>query len=195
NAPVLTCSGFSTVDAELMARGFLELRKIRPDVLLLMTGGRIPAFEAAIRKAGAAQSVLHLGTLPYEKLGEALACGDVMWQPYGDAPVDLARFPNRFGEYIAAGRPIATNPGGDHSVIVQAEDIGVVTPVEPQATAEGIAALLDDPVRCARMGAHARELAVTRFSWRTIAAQAAELYEELLLDQSDTRGRPAARRL
>ena len=163
-----------------MLDSFLELHRLRPRLRLLMTGGEIRAFEQAARAAGARDAILHLGVQPYEKLGEALACADIMWLPYGEAPVDVARFPNRFGEYIAAGRPIATNPGGDHAVIVEQEGIGITTPAQPKATALGIAALLDDPERRAQMGDRARELAEGAYSWKSIACSVSDLYEELL---------------
>lgn len=180
DAEVLACSGFSSLDMQLMLQSFLELRKMRPQVKLLMTGAELPAFAEAARLAGAERSILHLGMQPYEKLGEALACGDVMWLPYGAAPVNAARFPNRLGEYMAAGRPIATNPGGDHAVVVEREGIGITTPAEPRATALGVAALLDDRHRADEMGRRARQLAEGPYSWSSIACTVAGLYEELL---------------
>lgn len=179
-AELLVCAGFSSLDAGLMVEAFLELRKIRPAVRLLMAGGEIPEFEAAMRAAGEQGGILHVGMQPYEKLGEVLACGEVMWLPYGESPVDIARFPNRFGEYIAAGRPIATNRGGDHAAIVEREGIGIATTSDARVSAVGIAALLDDAPRREQMGRRARALAEGTYSWQALASCVAELYEELL---------------
>ena len=126
------------------------------------------------------RQVRHFGTVPYEQLGEILSCGDVMLLPYTNTTINIARFPNRFGEYLAAGRPIITNRIGDHAVVVEQERIGMVTEPDSQSFAEGIASLLESPTQLGEMGKRARILAETRFTWRAIAAPIAKLYAELI---------------
>ncbi len=178
--PVLAYCGFSALDMGLLADSFSELVQLIPNVLLIRTGARVRPFETFVEQRGLSRQVRHFGAVPYEELGEILSCGDVMLLPYQEMSVNRARFPNRFGDYLAAGRPIATNRVGDHAAVVEQEGIGVVTAPNPRAFAEGIASLLEQPDQLAGMGTRARELAVTRFSWKRIAEPIAELYTELL---------------
>jgi glycosyltransferase involved in cell wall biosynthesis len=180
DCPVVAYCGFSSLDMELLADSFLKLVKLVPNVLLIMTGARIPAFNETMKQQGASRQVRHFGPVPYEQLGGILSCGDVMLLPYQDTSVNIARFPGRFGEYLATGRPIATNRIGDHALIVEQEQIGIATKPDARSFAEGIASLLQTPSRIAEMGKRARRLAETRFSWKAIAAPVAKLYAELI---------------
>jgi len=180
DCPVVVSCGISSLDMELLVHSFLELVRLVPNVHLIVVGTRIPASYGALGPYHARRQVHHFGIVPYEELGGVLSCGDVMLLPVLDTKVNVARFPSRFGEYIAAGRPIATNRVGDHAAIVECERIGIATRPDAQSFAEGIASLLKAPGRCAEMGKRARRLAETRFAWKTIAAPLAKLYSELI---------------
>jgi glycosyltransferase involved in cell wall biosynthesis len=177
---VLAYCGFSALDLDLLCETLLLLQKKIPDILLIMTGAKMQPFEEFIKKNKLMANVKHFGTLPYEDLGEILSCGDVMLLPYQNTTVNKARFPNRFGDYLAAGRPIATNNIGDHALIVKDEKLGVVTEPTAEAFAEGIVALLSQRGLLLQMGQNARRLAETQYTWKSVAQPMAELYAELL---------------
>jgi len=180
DCPVVAYCGFSSLDMELLADSFLELVKKIPDVHLIMTGARISVFDDVMKKNGIGNRVRHFGIVPYERLGDFLSCGDVMLLPYRNTAVNIARFPGRFGEYLAAGRAIATNRVGDHALVVEQERIGIATRPDARSFAAGIASLLKAPGLCEEMGRRARRLAETRFAWKTIAVPLAKLYSELI---------------
>jgi glycosyltransferase involved in cell wall biosynthesis len=144
-----------------------------------MSGRRFPLVEERAAAAGAAGRVVHVGVVPYRDLGSVIGCGDVMVVPYTDLPHNEARFPNRVGDYLAAGRPIATNPTGDLARLVTAEGIGVVAPQSPDAFARAILDLLRRGDVRDEMGRRARALAETTLSWRAVAAGVGDLYDEL----------------
>jgi glycosyltransferase involved in cell wall biosynthesis len=123
---------------------------------------------------------VHVGVVPYGELGSVMACGDVMVVPYTAQPHNEARFPNRAGDYLAAGRPIATNPTGDLARLVTSERIGIVATQTPEAFARAILELFRDPTVRTEMGSRARALAETTLSWRAIAACVGDLYDELV---------------
>ena len=102
-----------------------------------------------------------------------------MLLPLSDRPVNSARFPNRFGNYLAAGRPIATNPTGDVGEVVEREQVGIVAPDEPGAFADAVLRLLDDLPTCGAMGRRARDLAETRYSWPAAVEPAYLMYRWL----------------
>jgi glycosyltransferase involved in cell wall biosynthesis len=180
DALVLVHTGFAPFDDWLLGRVFADLAAREPRAWLVMTGRRVAAVDAAAASAGAADRVLQLGVLAYRELGDVMACGDVMLVPYTKRPHNTARFPNRVGDYLAAGRPVATNPTGDLGRLVVDEGIGIVAPEDPGAFASAVLDLLHRPQERATMGARARTLAETTFSWRARAETLDALYRELV---------------
>jgi glycosyltransferase involved in cell wall biosynthesis len=179
-AKVMVYCGFAVHDFDLIENAFIPLAQRRPDVHLLMTGIRIEGFEELVLKHNLMAQVHLLGVVPYDQLGEVMACGDVMLLPYGRSLVNIARFPNRFGDYLAAGRPVLTNAVGELGEVVVKEGVGLATEPDPRAFGVGMEELLSDPQRCSEMGARARHLAETRYSWSTWAQEVDALYKELL---------------
>ncbi len=180
DALVLVHTGFAPFDDWLLGRVFAELAVREPRAWLITTGRRIGAVDVAAASLGAVDRVLQLGVVAYRELGDVMACGDVMLLPYTNRPHNAARFPNRVGDYLAAGRPVATNPTGDLGRLVSAEAIGIVAPEDPGAFAGAVLELLHRPQERAAMGARARALAQTTFSWRARAETLDELYRELV---------------
>jgi glycosyltransferase involved in cell wall biosynthesis len=179
DALVLVHTGFAPFDDWLLAHAFAEIAAVEPRAHLIMSGRRFPLVEERAAAAGAAHRVVHVGVVPYRELGSVMACGDVMVVPYTAQPHNEARFPNRVGDYLAAGRAIATNPTGDLGRLVAMERIGIVAPETPEAFAHAILDLLRQPTVRAEMGRRARTLAETTLSWRTVAARVGDLYDEL----------------
>lgn len=176
-ALVLVHTGFAPFDGALLARTFAQVLREEPRAWLLMSGRRFPEVEEAARAEGAVDRVRHVGVVPYDDLGDVMAAGDVMVVPYASAPHNEARYPNRAGDYLAAGRPIATNPTGDLGRLVADERVGVVAP--PEAFGRAILDLLAADDERAELGRRARALAVSKLSWRHAAARVGELYDEL----------------
>ena len=182
DALIFVNSGFVSHDALLLGQTFVILARNNPRVILLLTGSETPEVRQLVHAAGVADQVRFLGIVPHENLGEVLACGDVMLLPYSNNPVNIARFPNRSGDYMAAGRPIATNLTGDLGQLVSKYKIGIAAPDEPEPFATAIQSLLNKPLLMAEMGAHARWLAETRFSWLALAKKLDQFYQFVVSD-------------
>ncbi len=119
--------------------------------------------------------------LPYNELGEVLASADVGVLPYTDRPLNSARYPNRVGDYLAAGRPVATNLTGDLGNLIRTERVGVTADENPDAFAAAIRDLFEHAHHRQEMGRRARALAETRLSWRAMAQRVQQLYEDLMV--------------
>lgn len=185
-ALVLVHTGFAPFDNWLLGRLVAEIATSEPRAHFVTAGRLLPVVDAAAAAVGAGERVLQLGTVAYHELADVMACGDVMLVPYTERPHNVARFPNRVGDYLAAGRPVATNATGDLGRLVTDEAIGIVAPEDPAAFADAVLELLRNPERRAEMGTRARVLAETTFSWRARAATLDDLYRELVA--ADGRG-------
>jgi glycosyltransferase involved in cell wall biosynthesis len=179
-AEVVMHTGFTTYDEQLLADTFVALAKLRPNAWLVLTGGELPLVTEIAKQAGVENRVKHLGFVPHALIGLALACGDVMVLPYTNRPLNAFRYPNRFGDYLSAGKPTVTNQTGDLGTTVEKEGVGVCAAETPQAIAQTLATLLDDLACRTQMGQRARQLAEGDFSWRARALTVDELYGRLV---------------
>ena len=179
NVPIVCYVGFNNYDAEYLARSFVALARRVPEVRMLMVGIQLPEFDAIVERAGLAARVIHRGVVPHAELGAQLACANVMLLPYLDRPINRGRYPNKIGDYMAAGRPTVANPTGDLRQLVERSGCGVLAGEDPEDFALAAAALLEDPARAEALGRRARVAAEEETSWRALAADLAEFYQRV----------------
>ena len=179
-ASVIVYSGFSQFDLPYLSEVFGQIARLDPRVVLLMIGHRqLPRALAELQRIRPAK-FLSFGPVEYETMGELLACGDLMFVPLPKLGLNFGRFPNRIGDYMAAGRPIVTNRGTDVGEIVNRERIGVTAGDSPQDMALAILEMIENPGLLQSMGRRARELAETRYSWDHLAEKLHRFYTRVL---------------
>jgi glycosyltransferase involved in cell wall biosynthesis len=142
--------------------------------LVVVGDGEIKGrLEALSRELGIGGDVSFLG---YRRDLSAIAAATdvaVLGSANEGTPVSLI-------EAAAAGRPaIATRVGGVPEVVAPETGI-LVPPGDVEALAAAITKLAADPDLRARLGATARERALSRYSAQRLVADIRELYEELL---------------
>ena len=177
---VVGFSGIAPYDVELTAQivGILLERDRRLHVVT--TGARHRPIQEAAERAGSPERLHVLGHVPYESLERAMACADVLLLPYTSRPVNRERFPNKLGDYLAAGRPIVTHATGDLGAWVAREDSAVLAPEDAKGTADEVLRLLGDAERRDELGRRARRLAEGPMSWRVRGEQVEAFYFRLL---------------
>jgi alpha-maltose-1-phosphate synthase len=88
-------------------------------------------------------------------------------------------------EAMACGSAVvASAVGGIPEVVADGETGLLVPPNDETALAAAINALIREPARAAEFGARGRNRAVAEFSWDTIAARTADLYDSLVPGQA-----------
>jgi glycosyltransferase involved in cell wall biosynthesis len=105
------------------------------------------------------------------------------------ANASLVVLPTYYGEGVprilveaaAAGLPlVATDMPGCREVVRHGENGLLVPPRDSRALAEAIAALLNDPARCARMGERSRAIAVAAFAEHDVVRETIAVYRAAL---------------
>jgi D-inositol-3-phosphate glycosyltransferase len=157
------------VDAELVVVGGAG------DADHLETEPETERLRRVIEAEGLQDRVVLAGRKGHEELPAWYRSADVVvcapwYEPFGIVPL----------EAMACGRPvIATGVGGLIDTVV--EDVtGLHVPArDPEAIAEAVTAMLDDPELRRRYGDAGRSRATSRYTWRRIAADTSRVYERL----------------
>lgn len=118
---------------------------------------------------------------PRESLPVQLSAADALVITQRGAITDVV-FPGKLLYYMASGRPIlaAVSPDSETGRFVSGHQVGlVVPPEEPQALAQAIRFLQQNPHEADRLGRNGRRLAEERFDRRVVLKQFAEHLEAL----------------
>ena len=135
----------------------------RPDVRFVLAGGRpdqIDAARADARAAGLADAVIFAGQRPADEIPAFLDAADALVSPRSSG----TNTPLKIYQYLRSGRPIVATRLLTHTQVLD-DAVAYLS----DATAEGFgAAILEalaDPDRARAVGARARQLAETKYSY------------------------------
>jgi glycosyltransferase involved in cell wall biosynthesis len=179
-AHVLVYIGYAPYDQDLVLDAFRQLADQDSLAQLITAGGPFVGGDKNTLPARLAARHRHLGEVPYNRLETLLGAGDLMLLPFRDTPVNRGRYPNKLGDYLAAGRPVLTNPTGELGRLVDQEGIGKLAAESGAAMAAGARELLQDPGQLEELGRRARLLAERRWGWVHRAATAEAAYLRLM---------------
>ena len=147
-----------------------RVREAVPDAQLVIAGTG-PEEDDLRRRAG--DGVLLAG--PVEDVAGWHRTADVFVLPSMAEGLSVAML-----EAMASGSPpVMSAVGGTGDVLAHGETAWLVNPDVPEELVAGLVRLLSDPAERGRLGAAARERAVSGFSLATTVRRHAELYREL----------------
>jgi 1,2-diacylglycerol 3-alpha-glucosyltransferase len=160
---------------EFLLHAFIALRRTRSGALLVIAGeGPARAhLQVLVQRLGIAADVQFIGYLNRERgLADCYAAADVFVFASRTETQGLVLL-----EALAQGRPVVSTAHLGTASILQAGCGARVAPEKPEAFAQAIADILDDPARAARLSAQARSYA---HSWASsqMARRLADLYHE-----------------
>jgi glycosyltransferase involved in cell wall biosynthesis len=123
--------------------------------------------------------ILRLGEKPSSDVPAYLAAADALLLPMDDDPIEQARFPIRFGDYLASGVPIVSNAVGEIKRFLTEHDCGYVAPVKDAGVfGERMAEAITDRTRRGVIQENARRLIETTLNWDAVAAKLEGIYEQ-----------------
>lgn len=131
------------------------------------------------QRLGVADSVTFTGQRPRSQLRAFYGAANVFvttpwYEPFGITPV----------EAMACGTPvIGAEVGGIKSTVVDGQTGFLVPPNDPEALAEKLLWLQQNPLHAERMGWAGMRRANTHYTWRTVARQVANCYELVAPDE------------
>ncbi len=167
-------------------RGLEELVRAmasRPDahLVFLGTGADWPALRDLAQELGIGDRVHQLDPVPSHEVvayTRSAAIGVVATAP--TALNNRYSLPNKLFQYMAAGIPVVASDLPEIRGVVASAGAGyLVDPERPEAIAEALGRLLDDPVEARAMGARGSEAIESRFNWTTAADSLVAAYRAL----------------
>ncbi len=130
--------------------------------------------ERAVQ-AGISERMIFTGRVPYERMPQMLALGDVAVAP----KLSLTEGSGKILNYMSLALPtVAFDTPAQREIL---GDLGVYAPLGDNGALAGhIAELASDPIRRAMLGAQLRARVYSQFSWRAGAQTLVEVYRSLL---------------
>jgi glycosyltransferase involved in cell wall biosynthesis len=145
-------------------------RRGRGDIRAVLIGHG-PEWDAVRAEAQGSPLVQFTNAMPHAAVPAALAHADIGVAPFdvaAHAPLSLGFYwsPLKIFEYMAAGLPVVAPAVDRIPSLVGHEREGLLyDPAAPDALANALARLADDPALRSRLGTAARERAVREYSW------------------------------
>jgi glycosyltransferase involved in cell wall biosynthesis len=169
DAPVVLYTGtfepYQGLDLLFDAMG--EVVKSRPDVRLLVVGGRPEQVEAArARAARCGAPALFTGYQPAREIPAYVAAADILASPRTSG----TNTPLKIYSYLRAGKPIVATDLLTHTQVLTPDTAVLVAP-EATAFATAILRLLGDPELGARLARAAADLSRDRYSRESYVAR------------------------
>jgi glycosyltransferase involved in cell wall biosynthesis len=159
-----------------------ELERIHHrNEFLFVVVGHLPRYEKVEKDLFRRKNVIFVGRQPPVLIPFYLASADILLLNQDPGPSDEARWPIRFGDYLAAGRAIITQKIGEISRVIESSRCGLLTrPGDWTDLAAKLVDVASDRSLCEVMGRKAREVAETQLSWEHLAARLELFYKDTL---------------
>jgi len=120
-------------------------------------------------------TIFRLQYIPFDEVGNYFEAADIVAQPYLKTyQSGVVQIAYGFGKPV-----VTTDTGGLPEAVEDGKSGYIVRPGDEKALAEKLVELLKDKQKRGEMGAYAKELAETRFSWRQVAAQTIDVYRKV----------------
>lgn len=165
-----------------MLEAFEQVKKVS-NAKLVLAGHFSPApLQEEVIRREIWRDVSYLGYIGRESVAQQLATARVGLSILHPIKNYQESYPIKVFEYMAFGVPVvASNFSLWKSLI---EDVGcglVVDPLNPEAIADAILEILQNPKRASEMGARGQELIATRYNWSFEGKRLLEFYQRSIL--------------
>lgn len=158
----------------------LKGRKREDIVILLIGEGQQRESLEGIACAEGITNFVRLGLMSKKDLVTYVQQAMVSLVPLKDTPVLDTSSPNKFFESLAAGVPVVQNTGGWMKDFLQEHQVGfTVNGNDPDALADLLVEIADNPLELKAMGARAKKIAAEHFDKDILSQRMLEVLEDV----------------
>lgn len=151
------------------------------DAKLLLMGHAAAMLREHVTALNLQTYVIDVGFVDRADYPVFVAACDLFVVPFPEKVYNLGRWPNRFGEYLATGRPVIFNPYGDLADFAGAEAPGIACGHSAEAMAAGMSQLIVNRELWETKCELAHGYAKSHLGWPTIAAALGRHYHSIKL--------------
>jgi len=162
---------------EMLIEAAAILGRSRPHARVLVVGGEPQQVDRArglARELGAADVVVFTGQQPAREIPSFVQACDVLVSPR----IRGTNTPLKIYSYLRSGKPIVATDLLTHTQVLTPDIAALIAP-EPEAFAEALAHLLDNPRERAALAARARAVAEAKYSRESYVRRTAQAYARL----------------
>lgn len=167
----------------VLIRAFSRVRKHKEKVKLLMLGEGSDrrTLEELARELAIEEDVIFTGQVPGSQIPKFIAATDIGVSPISPVACHIIGSPIKMFEYMGGGKPVIANEEIlDQKEVVEQSGGGILVPFTPEAFADAMIALLDNPQRAMEMGQRGRQWVTENRSYEVLARQVERRLSELL---------------
>ncbi len=179
-AKVIVFMGTNQADLDILLEAFAIVAKKEVQSLLLLAGPKNKKMRRQAYELGIEKNIIETDIFKYSDLSSILACADVCALPMRDTEGNQARWPNKIGEYMAAGRPIVTSAVGEMKYLFKEYPMGIAVEQDARQFAKALIVLLLDSAKNREMGKVARKVAEEVLAWDRLSLRLEEFYKKML---------------
>ncbi len=168
---------------DILVKSFARVRKKVPDVILIMVGDGTDKtnLEKLAHDLDIQNHVIFTGEVPYFEVPSFIATADIAISPIPPKWYFVISSPLKLIEYMSVAKPVVANEEiPEHKEVLEESGGGICVPFTPEAFAEAMIELINNPEKAAEMGRRGREWVVNNRSYEILARQVEGRYYQLL---------------
>ena len=167
----------------VLIHAFSKVRENKESVKLLMVGDGTDKtnLEKLASELGIKDDVIFTGQVYFDEISNFIASADIGVSPI--PPLDFYKLssPIKMLEYMAMEKPVVANEEiPEHKEVIEECGGGILVSFTPEAFAQAIIELLDNPEKAKEMGEKAHEWVTKNRSYEILARRLEEKYFETL---------------
>lgn len=169
---------------DLMVEGFAPIAKDFPDARLVIVGGSSQHQEIYRRKAlefDTSEQIIIAGKRPVDLLSHYLSQADILASPRTKG----TNTPMKIYSYLHSGIPVIATKLVTHTQVMT-EDFSKLVDPSPEAFAQGLAELLQNPEQAAKLGKAAKEYSAKNYTFEVFSRDLNKLYDLLELQTKNS---------
>jgi glycosyltransferase involved in cell wall biosynthesis len=153
------------------------VRDRHPEVIFVLAGGKsqqVKRWEALVRRQELQDMVLFVGTVPIDELSAYFDLAEILVSPR----VEGTSVPLKIYTYLQSGKPIVATCLSAHTLVLS-DEYAVLTEPKPEAFAEGIVRLIQNPALRQQLGHKGQQIARERYDPAQYLAKLHDVYHTL----------------
>jgi glycosyltransferase involved in cell wall biosynthesis len=175
-------------DLSMLIQAFSKVKKHKKKVKLLIVGDGSDRgnLQCLARELQMEEGVIFIGQVPGSEIPKYIAAADIGVSPVPPLACYKMGSPLKIFEYMGGGKPVIANEEiFDQKEVLEQSNGGILVPYTPEAFADAMIELLNNPEKANEMGQRGRRWVVENRSHEILARQMERRLSKLILPREE----------